>query len=132
MNIKIIITAIAATISITSCQKKEAAIFDPNTVSISISKPTEAQIFMNGDTVFIKAEAAYSSELHGYMLSINNKADSTKVYFDIDKHIHGTSVTVDTFWVNNLSSPTDLKLNFTIEADHDGHSKLATLNFKTQ
>lgn len=125
-----IIIALFGIILLSACQKKDHSGFDSSKLSIKISKPTEAQVFKKGDTVFISATADYISELHGYALNIIDTTSKT-TYFDIDEHVHESSFVIDTFWVDTLSSSANLLLTFDVEADHDGNGGNKVINFKS-
>lgn len=123
------IISILSTITLFACQKKETKMIDTNNLKLNISKPIEAQTFKKGDTVFIKANATYNEQLHGYSLTIGNKS-TQKVYFDIDEHLHDATFEIDTFWVDSLSENADLQLKLTVEIDHDGNDDSKEVNFK--
>lgn len=123
-------TTIICTILLFSCQKKENTGFDKSKLSINISKPTETQVFTKGDTVFIKASTQYISVLHGYALSISETTSKT-TYFEIDEHLHESTFSIDTFWVDTLAFNTTLQLHFEVEADHNGNGASKSINFKS-
>jgi len=125
-----IIIALFGIILLSACQKKDHSGFDSSKLNIKISKPTEAQVFKKGDTVFISATADYISELHGYALNIIDTTSKT-TYFDIDEHVHGSSFVVDTFWVNTLGSNANLQVTLDVEADHDGNGSSKIIHFKS-
>lgn len=126
-----IITTILCSLIFLSCQKKDIDGFESSELKINISKPFETQVFKKGDTVFITGNSSYISQLHGYSLTIRNKA-SNEIYLNSDNHLHDTSININTFWVDTLSQNADLVLNFTVEADHDGHEGVKEINFKSE
>jgi major membrane immunogen (membrane-anchored lipoprotein) len=128
-NNNIIIT-LCSIILLGACQKKDNSGFDSSKLNIKISKPTEAQVFKKGDTVFISATADYISELHGYALNISDTTSKT-TYFDLDEHVHESTFAIDTFWVDTLSSGANLQLTFDVEADHDGNGSSKIIHFKS-
>jgi hypothetical protein len=123
------IIIILGSIILFACQKKETKIIDLNNLKLSISKPSEAAIYKKGDTVFIKANASNTEQLHGYSLQISNKSNQ-QVYFDIDQHLHDSKFDIDTFWVDNLSEKTDLMLKLSVEIDHEGNEDFKEVNFQ--
>jgi len=119
------------TMLIFSCQKNESKTIDKEKLNLTISKPTEAQQFNNGDTVFIKASAQYIAPLHGYSIKISD-GSLQKTYFEIEQHLHETAFNIDTFWVNQFEQNVDLKLTLTVEVDHDGNEVKKTINFSSK
>lgn len=113
-----------------SCQKKDDPAFDENKLKVSIAKPSEAQIFRKGDTIFIAASADYLTQLHGYSLNITDTL-SKEIYFDLDEHIHDSKFEINTFWLDTLDKETILRLQLTVEADHNGNEKTKEVIFKT-
>lgn len=123
------IISILITITLFACQKKETKIIDTNNLKLNISKPIEAQTFKKGDTVFIKANATYTEQLHGYSLKISNK-NKQQVYFDLEAHLHDATFGIDTFWLDNSSENAELLLKLTVEVDHNGNEDSKEVNFK--
>lgn len=117
-------------ITLFACQKKETKTIDLNNLKFNISKPAEAAVYQKGDSVFIKANASYTEQLHGYSLQISNKS-TQEVYFDIDEHLHDSQFNIDTFWVDSLSKQADLLLKLRVEIDHEGNEDSKELNFYT-
>ena len=124
------IIIVLSSITLFACQKKETKTIDLNNLKFNISKPAEAAVYQKGDSVFIKANASYTEQLHGYSLQISNKS-TQEVYFDIDKHLHDAQFNIDTFWVDSLSKQADLLLKLRVEIDHEGNEDSKELNFYT-
>ncbi|MES2479100.1 MAG: hypothetical protein V4561_08435 [Bacteroidota bacterium] len=124
------IIIILGSITLFACQKKETKTIDPNKLKLNISKPSEAAVYKKDDTVFIKANASYTEQLHGYSLQISNKSNQ-QVHFDIDEHLHASKFDIDTFWVNSLGEQVDLLLKLTVEIDHEGNEDFKEVNFQT-
>ncbi len=114
-----------------SCQKKDVEGFDSKNLSISVSKPFEAQTFKKGDTIFIKGSIAYISQLHGYSIKLSNK-ETNESYFDKEEHLHDSSFEINSFWVDTLGKNADLLLEITVEADHDGHEQTKSISLISQ
>lgn len=110
-----------------SCQKKDVDGFDSKNLNITISKPVEAQMFKKGDTIFIKGNIAYISQLHGYSIKLSNK-ETKESYLDKEEHLHDSSFEINSFWVDTLSKNADLLLEITVEADHDGHEQTKNIS----
>lgn len=114
---------------LTACQKRDGATYNNDNLKINIEKPLSGQSFQQGDTVFIKATASYTSELHGYELSV--LTSDTTALWSLDEHLHGSELSIDTFWINDREGEETLRLQLTVEADHDGHQKTDNRFFKT-
>ncbi|MCC6185595.1 MAG: hypothetical protein IT256_00430 [Chitinophagaceae bacterium] len=117
-------------ISLSACQKKDSDGYDQNKLTLNISKPSEAQTFAKGDTVFISANATYNTQLHGYTLYLMDTTNNT-VFMNLEAHLHDSHFAIDTFWVNTLESSRALQLAITIEVDHDGNEKTESVHFLT-
>lgn len=125
------IISILSTITLFACQKKESKMIDTNNLKLNISKPIEAQTFKKGDTVFIKANATYNEQLHGYSIKLSDK-ETKESYLDKEEHLHDSSFEINTFWVNTLNKKASLLLEITVEADHDGHEQTKSLSLISQ
>lgn len=119
---KIILLTIVAISLATSCKKAET---DSSNPVITISSPTEAQIFNAADSVTI-AFTATDEDFHGYEFTLTNTTLSTVVDAD-DQHTHG-----------NVSFSKKYKLpaanSFTFEVvaeDHNGNESTKSVNFTT-
>lgn len=102
-----------------SCQKDKSHEIN-NQTKISISSPTEEQIYTRGDTVFIKADITSVSGLHGYTTSIYS--DTGEELYKIEEHAHGKNVAVDKYWVykTDLQNVGDLQLVINAIINHEG------------
>src|SRR5687767_2047872 len=70
--------------------------------TINIAQPTAGASFHHGDTVRILAMLSANSGLHGYTISIRDKTNHDKEVFHGHWHMHSSSITVDTLWVNTI------------------------------
>jgi hypothetical protein len=121
MNLKttILCTTIAMTYLL-SCKKSDHHEEISALTSITINAPYENQAVKNGDTITINASIKSPSEIHGYdVFIIKNNNDTL---FSADEHLHAKSITVNKFWINNLTSATDLQLVIVATVDHDGNT----------
>lgn len=116
--------------TVSACQKKDSDAHDKSKLSITISNPTEGHIFKKGDTVWISARVAYGSELHGYAYQVKNEANA-QVYLDRDAHVHDSVFSINTYWVDTLSSSAPLRFDLTVETDHDGGAETRSVRFNT-
>lgn len=119
------ITIILFTIS---CQKKDSTSPDPAKVSIGISSPTKGQVFRIGDTVKMTATVSYLSELHGYEIKITDSATGN-VLFDADEHVHDDHFDIAQTFVYADTVAATMKLELTVEIDHNGDQKDTSLYF---
>lgn len=112
-------------LSIIACKKNDD---DASIDNVVITSPTSGQTFDAMDTVPIKALLQNSSEMHGYAIQLANLTDTT-IVFEMDEHAHGTSITIDTFWVNNVMEHSDMRLYITAEIDHEGTTVTDSVSF---
>lgn len=91
----------------------------------TISAPTDGQEYMLGDTIFVKGTITADVEMHGYAYELMRLSDSL-VLLTSDVHDHGSSYSIDDFWVNNVTEHTDVQLTITAIIDHDGTEQSQT------
>lgn len=110
---------------ISSCKKEASTKQD---ISIDIISPLPNQVFKFGDTVKVIANVNSTEELHGYSLIIK-KLGGGQVKNNYD-HEHGTSLTINKFWVSNITTTTEMIADITVELDHDGSTTTKSVLFK--
>jgi hypothetical protein len=126
MKKQFLLALIAITISsIVSCQKDDTNTSIDNVI---ITSPATGQTFQSMDTVPIRALLQNSSEMHGLEVSLVNLRDTT-VVFQMDEHVHGISINLDTFWINNVMMHSDMRLYITAEIDHEGTTVTDSVSF---
>lgn len=131
---KTLITAYITTASlwsITACQKDNTPVAQPDKVTFNITTPAAGAIYHKGDTVNLKAEIGYISEMHGYTLQIVD-INSGNVLYTAMEDSHGEQYTIAKQWVDTLSAARDLKMAIKVEIDHDGHEANSYTQFKSQ
>jgi len=121
------VLAIAGMGFFASCTKekivtKEVPVEKPAAANISITSPASTDVFSHGDTVHIKGLLTGVNTLHGYEVSIRNSDMHDEVLFLASVHNHNTVINIDTFWVNNLTTATNLSANVVATLDHEGNS----------
>lgn len=130
----IIIAALAAilTFFITSCSKKEQ---NPSPSSnpaekavFNIQSPKEGTIFNLGDTVWLKGTVTSTGDLHGYDVKITNTTSQSVVFFGGD-HLHGNTIVLNAFWVNNVKSSSEMVFELAIAKNHSGDIERQRVNF---
>ena len=126
MKQTLIILVLALTFS--ACQKKDTTTPDAANVTISITAPVAEQLFRRGDTVHINATVSYPSELHGYELKIVDSATGNILY-DEDEHVHNDHFDINSTWVDTATTAATLKLELTVEVDHNGTEATKTIYF---
>ncbi|MBS1771341.1 MAG: hypothetical protein JST82_00685 [Bacteroidetes bacterium] len=114
-----------------SCQKKDDTPAQPSSIVINLSAPSDGHIFRKGDTVFMKASVSYISQLHGYELSIKNKATGESLFYDY-QHTYTDKFDINKYWVDTVNSNIDMKLELTVQIDHDGNQSTKELSLKSQ
>lgn len=122
--------ALIIAITIAGCQKKDNTEPDAAKVSITFDRPSEGQTFAQGDTLFFNAAISYTGELHGYDLSLVNNRDNS-IIFEDQQHVHTDKVSIQRYWVNNLSQAADMTLKLTVKIDHDGREATKTIGLKS-
>jgi hypothetical protein len=70
----------------------------------------------------------YPTEMIGYSSHIENVETGAAVW-TVSEHVHGTSFHVEGFWVNNVTSHSDMKLVIEAEIDHDGTTTTKEVSF---
>lgn len=125
----IIATAIAISIAAIGCQKKDNTTPTPSAVDISIASPTASTVYHNGDTVFMNADIAYSTELHGYEVKVTDTASGLIVYDD-DQHVHDDHFSIRDKWVGAGNTALVYKLAIIVALDHDGNNAEKDIYFK--
>lgn len=123
-NLLILLTVLA--FAFASCEKEED--HDHSEWTISILSPTGGQVFENGDTIPILGAIEHNHTIHEYAIELTNVSTGEKV-FSFSDHVHtANSVDFDTFWVNNVTDHSDMKL--TVSAvDHDDNKGEESVEF---
>lgn len=129
MRFYIIILLLAAAIA--SCQKDHSSNASPSDVAITITSPTAAQLFHNGDTIHMLATVSYPDELHGYELKITD-SNTSVILFDTAQHVHADRFSIDYKWICKDTIAHTMKLQLTTEIDHNGTEAEKTVYFKYQ
>lgn len=114
-------------ILIASCQKKDNVDTAIAQVNIAITSPQDGQIFKSADTVYIKANVDYPTELHGYEVMITDTSTGFIVYDDA-QHIHTDKFVIDDAWIGTVTQSTSLKLSIIAYIDHNGNEAKKDLN----
>ncbi len=115
------------TLVVISCTKDEPEPETPK-VTFTVNSPFEGQEFQHNDTVKITGKIEYSNGMHGYNITIRNKADNS-VLFESDQHIHGSLLEFNESWVNNVTAHSELELEIAAVLDHDGNTASKKLTF---
>jgi len=124
----IIASAVGMMLLLSACQKKDETVADASNVVTTITSPQSGQQFRSGDTVFIRANISYPSELHGYELKITDTATGAVLYDD-DQHVHSDKIVIEDQWISAATKPLGLKLSIVTEIDHDGHEAEKEVTF---
>ncbi|RYD55795.1 MAG: hypothetical protein EOP56_14625 [Sphingobacteriales bacterium] len=114
-----------------ACQKNNNIPAQPDKVTVDVIAPSEGQQYKKGDTVRIKANVSYISQLHGYQVKIIDAESGIAVY-DIDGHVHGTNVSIEEYWVDTLSIVKALKVQILAVIDHDKSTSLKEIVVHSQ
>jgi len=122
---------LAVALLLQACQKKDNTVATPAQVNISISSPVNGQTFHSSDTVLIKADVSYPTELHGYEIKITDTATGL-ILFDDAQHVHNDHFSINEQWNDKPSQAATLKMEVIAEVDHDGNTATKTVLFKYQ
>lgn len=131
MNTKLIlISAFILSCFVMACNKKEMkeGHHHKNIPEVNITSPEDGAVFHTGDTVLIKADMSAEENLHGYSIKMTNE-ESDEIVFLVEKHVHHTELTADTFWVNTFTEHVHMNLKVTAIGDHDGTTTTDSLTF---
>lgn len=121
------IMALATTF--TACTKEEH--HHGTEASITITAPTELQEFDHAATVHLTGTVTATEELHGYQLIVRRKSDNAEQYTK-EAHAHGTHISFDETWVNNINSTQDMELEVIAILDHDGNTISKKVDFRCE
>ncbi len=117
---------------ITSCSKKEQNPSPSNNPAekavFDIQSPKEGTVFNIGDTVWLKGTVTTQDDLHGYDVKITNTTAQSVVFFGGD-HLHGNTIVLNSFWVNNVKSPSEMVFELAIAKNHSGDIERQLVNF---
>lgn len=125
----IIATAVSISIATLGCQKKDNTTPTPASVDISIESPTASIVYHAGDTIFMNADIAYSTELHGYEVKVTDTASGLIVYDD-GQHVHDDHFSIRDKWVSAGNTALVYKLAIIVALDHDGNNAEKDIYFK--
>lgn len=102
----------------------------PEEVKTTILSPNDGTIFDKGDTINIKVDASVENwELHGYELYLYDTV-STDVLFSAAAHWHDGQARIDTFYVNEVTSHINARLEIRFFIDHLGNYKSEQRNLR--
>lgn len=101
---------------------------DEPDVQIQITSPLANATYHAGDTVKIQGTITGNVDMHGYEVKIKNLSQGNVAYIN-DHHDHGSTLTINDFWVNNVTSHSDMRLVVKVEVDHNGTMVSDSLNF---
>jgi len=110
------ILAVAAT-TIVACDKKDD-VQPTETAKLTIASPVMHQTYHTGDTVRILGTATNVTNLHGYHVAILNSNSDTLFY--VERDVHAVSLSIDTMWVNTLTTAEELNVIVSSPINHDG------------
>lgn len=95
---------------------------------INLLQPVEGQVFEQDDTIHVKANIIVrTGELHGYELYVYDSS-SLSVLFTNAKHAHSNELTIDTFFINKVTTATTTQLEL---RTYLSHSTNPILNSRT-
>lgn len=128
---RFIVNLILTSVILSSCQKNNNVPAQPDKVTVNIISPAANQQYKKGDTLQLKAEVSYISQLHGYQVRVINAANGTVVY-DLDGHNHSDKFSIDEKWVDTFSAAAELKVQFIAIIDHDKNTTTQEVQILSQ
>lgn len=123
MNKYSILFALAFVFAMASCEKDADPTPAGVEISFNFSSPTENYMYPLGDTVNITGRITANVEMHGYEIEIINTSDNNKQIFYSHTHEDGVSFDVSEYWVNNVTSHSNLILTVTAILSHEMDSE---------
>jgi len=118
---------LGVTVFVSSCKKEEDDHHDVP-ATIEIAAPLATGMYNQGDTVFINATVTAEAAMHGWELHLRKKADQTEV-FAADAHDHAATYNISEYWINNVTSDTQMELEVMATIDHDGNTANKKVEF---
>jgi hypothetical protein len=110
-----------ALIAIIGCHKEHS-----NEVTIQLSSPDPSVYYVGGDTIWFQGTATGESELHGMSIKLyNDDTDSLMYNYEITEHLMQYSFS--TFYVNQVQQHTDVRMELSVIADHEGNEAKKTM-----
>jgi hypothetical protein len=110
-----VLLAFSVIIAVSSCKDDPVVA----TATINITSLAAGATIEQGDTVHIAGTITTDGELHGYEIYLRNKTAGTDV-FTVDEHVHGTTLTFDEHWVNNVTAHSEMELEVVAVLSHEG------------
>lgn len=124
---KNLFTAMVACIVLAGCQKNGNEPANVAKVDIAIAAPADGATYHSGDTIHIKADVTYSSQLHGCEVLITDTVSGFVLYDDA-QHVHADKFVIDNEWVGATTVPMDVTLTVIAYIDHNGNEVKKNLN----
>ena len=86
--------------------------------TITLTAPAEGTMFLANAVVPITGTITAPASMHGYEITLRNKATNV-VLFTANGHAHGTSLSFNEQWTNNVSSDAEVEIEVVAILDHD-------------
>jgi hypothetical protein len=100
-----------------ACRNDHEAEPEPLQATITLASPGEGDMFLANATVPIAGTITAPVSMHGYEITLRNKATNA-VLFTTAGHGHGTTISFNEQWTNNVSSDAVVELEVTAILDH--------------
>jgi hypothetical protein len=121
MKKKLIFIALFA-IAFIACKKET----DTDNPVISISSPTEGQMFSNGDSALV-AFTITDSDMHGFEFVITNTSTNDTL-FEAEEHAHMNVTFSNKYKLPDVATPMKITI---IGEDHNGNTSSKSVSFHT-
>lgn len=124
-NLAILTAVLAVVLGFAACEKQNTGTTE--TVAVTVTSPTEGQMFHNGNSLNVNVTFTDPTELHNYSILVVNTTASDTV-FNVSGHKHSTSYTVDSTITLNVSAHSDFELHANV-SNHAGETAHKHVNF---
>lgn len=105
-------------ISLGACHQKSEIVPASAVVTINMLSPAEGQVYQAGDTVWMRADVSYSTQMHGYALTVEDTSDSN-IFYDEEEHVHNDHFSINSYWVATSATPNILQVKLAVAASHE-------------
>jgi hypothetical protein len=129
-KVKFIFLGLSVMIALTNCKKDDHDDHDHNhddvenkVMTVTINNPSEGQMFALNDDVNIGASITANFEIHGYEVKLFNESNNDSLMFENFVHQHSENVNVSEIWTNTVSSHSDVRIEVSALADHEGNER---------
>lgn len=111
---------IGAVCTLAACKKEDVQTTEEKSVDITVTNPSEGQMFMNGLEVSLEGTIESNFEMHGYAITFYNESNNDSILFETDSHSHGTMFNLHAHWTNNVTDHSNVRIEIIADDSHSG------------